>query len=252
VTDMTDRINSLTLELIIATWNQPEWERCVASWQRDAIPPKSQIISKQGILDAYQVGYDHCHAALLAYLHDDLLCLDRYWLSRVLAEFDADPTVAIVGFAGAPGYGHPAMYSQPYHHSSLGRVGFASNMVNAEQHGGRFTGSRDVVVLDGMALIVRRSFLDELGGWEWRRPRPDRPADSPDAPFDYFLYAEALCFHALRRGLRVRQVGIAVDHLSGRSTGLNPNLCPDFEGEHRRLWDEFRDVLPARVSQGGQ
>ena len=229
----------LTLSLIVATWFHSEWARCVESWRQPTV-----LIPRMGILDAYQEGYDRCQSDILAYFHDDLLALDPDWLPRVLAEF-ADPSVAIVGFAGAPGYGHPEMYKNPYHHSSLGRVGFASNLVNAEQHGARFTGAKDVVVLDGLALICRRSFLSQIGGWEWRRAREGK--DEPD--YNYYLYSEALVFHALRLGYRIRLVGIAVEHLDHRSTGLNPNLKVDFEGEHRRLFEEFSDVMPAKVRE---
>ena len=226
---MTD----LSLSLIIATWYQPTWASSAASWQHPAL-----IIPRRGILDAYQLGYESCQSDILFYAHDDLLCLDSNWLPRVLAEF-SNPQVALVGFAGAPGYGHPLMYTKPYHHSSLGRVGFASNLLNAEQHGARFTGSRSVAVLDGMALIVRRAFLSQINGWEWRR----------GTPCDYFMYAEALAFMALRHGYKIRQVGVAVDHLGGRSTGLNPDLHPQFEAEHEWLFEEFRDIMPVMVEE---
>lgn len=221
------------LTLIVATWWQPAALECVQTWNEPAI-----VIPKMGILDAYQQGYERCHSDILGFVHDDLRVIDQDWKVRVLAEFD-DPAVAIVGFAGAPGYGHPLMYQKPYHFSCLGRVGFASNMVNAEQHGARFTGSRSVSVLDGMALFIRRTFLDAVGGWKWRM----------DTPCSYYLYAEATCFVALRKGYKIRQVGVACDHLNGRSTGLNPNLNPDFEAEHRWLYESFRDVMPVMVTE---
>ena len=229
--------STLSLSLVVATWFHSEWARCVESWRQPTL-----LIPRRGILDAYQEGYDRCQSDILGYFHDDLLSLDPDWLPRVLAEF-SDPSVAIVGFAGAPGYGHPEMYDNPYHHSSLGRVGFASNLTNAERHGARFTGAMDAVVLDGLALICRRSFLSQIGGWEWRRARAGRD----ESEYNYYLYSEALGFHALRLGYRIRLVGVAAEHLDHRSTGLNPDLKVDFEGEHRRLFEEFADVMPTKV-----
>lgn len=246
---MTELVPPSPLSLVygIATCEQPRWRECVASWNASALSFHPSIVVRHRlILDAYQEIYDQAvaqRADLIAYLHDDLRIDETDWDERVLAEF-ADPAVAIVGFAGAPGYGSAAMYSQPYSHSSLGRVGFQSNLANAELHGSRFRGERDVACLDGLALICRRAFLDELGGWEWRRSTPEFAPD-----YNYYLYAEALCCHALRLNRRIRLVGIACEHLDHRSTGLNPrlNATLDFEGEHRRLFDEFRGVLPTRV-----
>lgn len=220
----------LTLSLAIATWYHLSWLTCVKSWRDDFF-----IVPEMDILPAYQCALEHLHEAdVIGYVHDDLVCQEEGWKARVLAEF-ADHTVALVGFAGAPGHGHPQMYAQPYHHSSMGRVGFRSNMRDAERHGARFAGSCNVVVLDGMAFFVRRAVLAEAGGW---------PLSSP---ISYFQYMEWLCCMTRRLGYRIRLVGVACDHLNGRSTGLNPHLNPDFEGEHKYIYDTFADVLPAYV-----
>ncbi len=220
----------MNLLLAIATWRQPEWERCVRSWNHPYL-----LIERKGILPAYQEAFEELQGYdTIAFFHDDLVCHEPQWLQRVEAEF-RDPQVALVGFAGAPGHGHPRMYDQPYHHSSMGRVGFRSNFLNAEQHGARDRGACDVTVLDGVALIVRRRVLEEAGGWPL------------GTPISYFMYAEWLCCTVRRLGYRIRYVGVSCEHLGGRSTGLNPDLNPDFEGEHRYLYSEFRDVLPGEV-----
>lgn len=218
----------MTLSLIVATWFQPEWARCVQSWGERVF-----LVPRMSIVPAYQIGYEKVQDDILGYLHDDLECHEEGWKQRVLDEF-ADPAVAIVGFAGGRGYGADAMYAKPYHHRALGRVGFRSNLVNWQQHGGHLEGSANAAILDGLAIFVRRDFLTEIGGW----PKP---------PVSYFMYTEALCFTALRMKRKIRVVGVKCNHFGGKSTGLNPELNPDFEGEHRYIYEHFKDVLPARV-----
>lgn len=220
----------------IATCEQPRWRECIEMWHATAWPNRypEHIVKHRDILEAYQFIYENTTEPILAHLHDDLIIHEGKWDLRVLEEF-ADPSVGVVGFAGAPGHGHPNMYKQPYELSSLGRVGFKSNMRNAEQHGARFTESCDVAVLDGMALFVRRELLDKCGGWPL------------GTPISYFCYDYWLCCNARRNNYRVRLVGVDCEHLGGKSTGLNPNLRADFEASHRYMYDNFKDVLPARV-----
>lgn len=228
-------LSSQDLQLCVATWEQPLWKDCVNTWNLSASRTYPiAIATRMNILPAYQWLLENTTAPIIFYGHDDLRILEKDWDLRLLREF-ADPTVALVGFAGAPGHGHPAMRSQPYHHSAMGRVGFRSNLLNAERHGRRFTGSCNVAVLDGLAFAVRRSVLEELGGW---------PIDSV---ISYYQYAEWLACSVRRLGQRIRMIGVSCEHLDGKSTGLNPNLNPDFEAEHRWMFDNFADVLPAEV-----
>ena len=125
---------------------------------------------------------------------------EKDWDLRVLREFN-DPTVGMVGFAGALGHGHPDLYKVPYHLPNLARQNFMSNMRSAETHGARFTSERDVAVLDGCALFVRRSILKKWGGWPKNRI------------IDYFLYSEWLGCEVRRQGYRIRLVGVDFEHL---------------------------------------
>jgi len=189
-----------------------------------------------GIIEAYQLGYDSLYnSSVIGYVHDDLICHEDGWQERVLEEF-TDPYVAIVGFFGATGHGQPHMYQQPFHIPNMVRIDARSNLINAEQHGRRLTGSMNAAVLDGMALFVRNTFLTEIQGW------------IHPSPISYFMYTEWLCCMARRMGRKIRVVGVSVEHLGGRSSGVNPNLNLDYEAEHRYVYEEFRDVLPSKVN----
>jgi len=158
---------------------------------------------------------------------------EKDWDLRVLRQFN-DPTVGMVGFAGALGHGHPDLYKVPYHLPNLARQTFMSNMRSAETHGARFTGERDCAVLDGCALFVRRSILKKWGGW------PNNPS------VDYFMYSENLCCEARRQGYRIRLVGVDCEHLGGKTVGMVP-LQDDYEKAHAYFYEHNRDVMPYRV-----
>lgn len=223
----------------IATCDRPGWTESVDSWDLNAtrLYGVHTVFNKE-IVDAYQEIYEQTSQPIIAMMHDDLFIYEEGWDKRVLAEFD-DPKVGIVGFAGAPGHGHPQMYEHPYTPSSMGRVGFKSNLRNAEQHGDRFTGSCEVAVIDGLAIFVRRELLDKTGGW----PKKE------ECPIGYFLYTEWLCCMAHRLGYTIRLVGVDCDHLGGKSTGLNPSMRVDFDAEHKWLYENMRDVLPWKVPE---
>jgi len=224
----------MSLVLGVATFHWSGWADCVRSWNEKAMwwrPLK--IVEGLRVVDAYQRIYELTKQGIIGYIHDDVICQEADWDVRVMKEF-ADPKVGLVGFAGGLKHGSSDMYTTPYVLSQLARGGFLSNLRDAEVHGQRFTGECDVAVLDGVALFVRREVLVKAGGW-------------PKSVIDYFLYAEWLACVTRRLGYKIRLVGVAVDHLGGKSTGLNKHTKFDFEGEHAWLYQEFKDVLPWEV-----
>ena len=102
-------------------------------------------------------------------------------------------------------------------------------------HGQRFAGECDVAVLDGFSLFLRREVLVRAGGW---------PLGTPVGYISYDYWA---CCMARELGYRIRLVGVACDHLGGKSSGLNPNLDLRWEEAHRYIYDRFRNVLPCDV-----
>lgn len=225
----------MSLTIGVATFHWPGWGRCVRSWGSHAMFPRPlKIVEGKRITDAYQEIYQSAREPIIGYIHDDVVCLERDWDARIVQEF-LDPKVGLVGLGGAKRHGSPDLYRTPYVVSQLARGDFMSNLREAEVHGKRFEGECDVAVLDGFALFVRREVLARAGGW------------LTSGNVGYFMYSEWLCCMARRLGYRIRLVGLACDHLGGRSTGLSPNLQPDYEGEHAFIYSEFKDVLPAEV-----
>ena len=167
-------------------------------------------------------------------------------------EFE-DPRVGLVGFGGGLGHGDPEMYRKPYELTQLARRGYRSNTRDAEANGVRERGSCDVAVLDGMALFVRREILDRPTIQSFRPLKNDLHIYGwpLHTPIGYFCYDYWLCCETRRQGYRIRMVGVACDHLNGKSTGLGPEeLGRDkFEAAHRYLYDTCRDVLPWEVTR---
>lgn len=184
-----------------------------------------------GVPNSLQWGYEITKSPILAYIHDDVVCREP-WLERVLNAFK-DPSVGVVGFGGAVTHGSPDIYESPYNFRQLGRSGYLSNVDDAEVHGSRFSGDRDVAVIDGFSLIIRRRLLDEAKGW----PR--------QTPVGYIGYDYWACCIAHELGYKVRMVGIRCHHHGGQSSvGVPEYFRGDFDAAHRYIYDRFRTVLP--------
>lgn len=195
-----------------------------------------------GVVGSYQKIYKESDEDLLAYFHDDVVVYERGWDQRVLQAFE-DEQVGVVGFGGALWHGTDGLYKVPYRLQQLARFHYYSNTRDAETHGERFTGERDVAVLDGFVLIVRRRLLDRCGGW-------------PDVAGGFHCYDYAICALAHRYGYRVRLVGVDCHHLGGRTStteeyqewakGRGVSDAEAHEKSHRWFYDEFKDVMPWR------
>lgn len=196
-----------------------------------------------GVTGSLQWLYEHTTAPIIAYLHSDTEIFEQGWDARVLKEFD-DPSVGVVGFGGSIQHGEDDIYKLPYKLTQLRRIGYMSNTTDAEIHGDRFVGSREVAVLDGFALIMRRSLLDRVGGWPVQR--------YPFHCYDYWA-----CVMAHKLDCSVRLVGIDCIHHGG-ATSTSPEGQAHWQSQgttdaeiheqsHRNLYEDGRGILPWRV-----
>ena len=242
---ITAHAGAESLDAAVTSWvgNLPQGWSAVdhPSCQYASVDPNLFVLDgREGMLPAYQRAFEWAeHYDILAFIHDDVIIYDPQWHEKVLKEFE-DPQVGLVGFGGATGHGDPRMYKKPYEYTQLGRSNFLSNMRDAENHGKRYVGSRDVAVLDGFALIVRRSVLDLVGCWPMA------------TPIGYVCYDYWVCCMVRRLGYRIRVVGVACDHLGGQTfvklcIGRDPKHWQQYLDSHRYIYDEFKDVLPCEV-----
>jgi hypothetical protein len=186
---------------------------------------------------------------ILCYIHDDFHLLERGWDTRVEEIFRADPRCGFVGFGGATGYGSCDIYKAPYALHQLNRQDFWSNMEAAETHGRRTSVDMPIVYADGYALAVRRSLLDKIGGW------------SGIFRFPHHGYDAYLACMSRRHGYTAWLAACRVAHGEGgwgagaREHPLYKQVAAAHGGDvalhaavHRFIYDEFRDVLPVRLS----
>ncbi len=223
---------STTMNMVYgnATTHWQDWKKCVQSW-KDTASRDYPIYSVylRPIMEAYQEIYQSTTQEIISYIHDDVIINEPDWDLRVAKEFE-DPSVGMVGFGGATGHCHPQLYEVPFNWENMGRHNFLSNMRTAEDHGQRFTGERDVVVLDGFAMFVRRSILDKWGGWP------------QNTTIGYWVYDYAISCEVRHQGYRIRLVGVDCDHLGGKSPSIKDE---DIVGASKWLYDRYYDVLPA-------
>ena len=149
--------------------------------------------------------------------------------AALLARFDADPRLGAVGpsIRNDDGSRYPSARSVPrvldaVGHGILGLV-WAGNPFTRRyrQLDADPTRPRDVDWVSGAAIWLRRSALDEIGGWDER----------------YFMYVEDvdLCWRLRRAGWRVAyEPGGEVTHLQGVSTDRHP---------YRMLVEHHRSLL---------
>ena len=215
-------------------WNDGtgSWEQCIRTWDQNSLfrHPRYHVTGKP-MMQAYEQVYRNTSQEIIAYIHDDVSIFENTWDDRVLKQFE-DPQVGLVGFFGATGHCLENLYSEPCKGQNFVRLGVRSNMVDAEVHGERFTGECDVVVLDGLALFVRRKILDNAGGW------PQNTAVS------YWCYDYWLGLETRRQGYKIRLVGVNCQHHASKTPSL---INENWEAAHQYLYDNYRDVLPARV-----
>ena len=222
------------IALVVATCKWDGWRECFDSWNGSNV--ESHLIDNSvdniGVLPSLQLGLAVTKAPIVAFIHDDVICREKNWTERVLAAFE-EPQVGVVGFGGARSHGSPDIYQVPYDYRQLGRSGYMSNVDDAEVHGSRFTGEREVAVLDGFALIARRELLDKVFGWPL------------ETPIGYIAYDYWLCCIAHELGYKIKLVGIRCHHFGGRSAvKAEPQFRGDFDAAHEYIYKRFRNVLP--------
>lgn len=238
----------MALSLEICCPSMGEHEQAVLSWTDTISRPLDVKVddTTEGVEAGFLYKLDRfareSKADVLAYFHSDLYIHEHGWDARVMAEF-SDEDVAVVGFVGATRLGHENIYKVPYDYTQLARGNVWSNLTDAESHGGREPRSRDVVVLDSCAVIVRRDFLSSVGGWPVR--------DYPNNSHCTDLWLGCVCARTRRR---TRIVGIACSHMSGGRGDVGSRWLDDRGGDHKMhqeahqvTYEMFRDVLPLRI-----
>lgn len=278
---------SLDLVVVTATTSPTKAASCFASWGDvpkvivwngigEQLPEhhwgdKTAVLQYKdylGSVPAFRIGVDMVldklrWAGIIACLHDDLEIQDPQWVSRVQRHFERYPRCGLAGFGGAIGLGSDDLYKKPYDPMQLARIGFRSNLADAEVHGARSHFAERVACLDGFSQIGHRKFFLGEPGPEARAKR----VCSQDRPWTYFeqhgivhhLYDSLLGAYAARLEWETWYLPIACRHFGGRTAVGDQGYAEWAKAKipggdhgfwiqsHKRGYELFKDVLPLRV-----
>jgi len=283
----------MKLAIVTATTDLARALTCIRSWQDHAITspkmvtvingPKGDQPSSDsylcvkhylGTVSAFRQGVDQLletDAEIIACLHDDFEIHEIGWDRKVIRHFERNPACGLLGFGGAVGLGDSDLYQKPYNPMSLARIGFRSNLVDAEQHGIRSLLPEKVACLDGFSQVGRRDFWQGL--WspmkrdlEARSSHPTPPSVVvrpwtylEDLGIVHHFYDGALGCLARRYGWEVWYLPLRGQHFGGRTAvgdagyqewakSKIPGGDQGFwEHAHKIAYDTFTAVLPIRV-----
>ena len=151
-------------------------------------------------------------ADVVAFLHSDLMLCEQGYDKRILQAFEDNPKLGLVGFvgsdeidqAGGRGAGTTSNFQgmQHQHQSAHGNLS-VWNGSGAQAHGKRNDGLTKAAVVDGCAMVFRRSVLEQI------KQRPEFPP--------HHFYDRLLSCETRELGYEVAVLGIACDHISGQT-----------------------------------
>jgi hypothetical protein len=263
-----------SLAVVTASTNIARAARCLDSWKDYAETAIPVLIVENGITEqpylgtvpAFRRGVDvmleMSNIDLIACLHDDVEILETGWDEKVIRQFARQPACGLLGFGGAIGLGDADLYQTPYNPMQLARIGFRSDLVDAEAHGARSLLPERVACLDGFSQIGRREFWlgCRASGWEGTSPEQPRPWTALEQlGLKHHIYDGALGCLAKRYGWETWYLPVRCRHLGGQTAVGDPGYQAwaktqhaggdhgFWEDGHRRVYDAFRDVLPLRV-----
>lgn len=275
--------------IVTGSSNVQRAEACLRSWQENGATSFTTVVVRNGTdvapmpdslkrivevksedylgsVPAFALGVQTAmrldsRAEIIACLHDDLEIFEDGWDVRVLEHFASHPHTGLAGFFGASGIGDDDIYKKPYEPWQLARNGCRSNIEGAEAHGARSVVPSRVAVLDGFSLIGRAAFFagEVFGTGEKTVPPWDMMAS---LGLVHHIYDGALGMLAARRSWDTYFLPVRCMHYGGRTAvadaGYAAWAAKRIEGGdqglwnegHRKVYDEFRDVLPLRVGVG--
>lgn len=263
----------MRIVVVTASTDLKRAEPCFKSWGavQTIVIYNGGVEPYLGTVPAFRLGVDKAlletDADIIACLHDDFVIHEPNWAERVIRHFERHPQCGLLGFGGAIGLGDTDIYQKPYQPVQLARIGFRSNLDDAEVHGMRSILPEPVACLDGFSQIGRRQF--------WQGMKANYPGNiitGIDAmqgfrPWTYLeqlgivhhFYDGALGCLARRQGWETWYLPMRAKHLGGQTAvgdaGYQEWAKTQVEGgdhgfwerAHQKSYEAFRDVLPIRV-----
>lgn len=171
----------------------------------------------RGVYPLFWEALKHSTGNIIAVLHSDLLISEKGWDERVLERFANNDSLGLVGFigsneidaAGGRGLGTTSNF-QGDAWASKDETGkeYSWQGSHARVHGKVDAGYSRAAVVDGCAMVFRRSVLEAL-------------SEREDFPPHHF-YDRLLSCEVREKYYEVGVLGIACDHISGQTVNQEP------------------------------
>lgn len=187
-----------------------------AYMMRDTKDPFKQLESavcrrnekNTGNYPMFKQGCDMAKGDVIAFLHSDVFVYEKGWDTKVLAQFDANESLGLVGFIGSTeidnwGGRGGGTHSNMQGHTMYGetRQWFGSE---AKIHGRQDRGFIiDGSVVDGCVMIFRKSVLEKIEVIETLPP--------------HHFYDRIMSVQVIEAGYKVGILGVEFDHVSGQT-----------------------------------
>lgn len=169
-----------------------------------------------GVYPTFPLGFEFSDADVVAFFHSDLIVVEKGFDDRILDAFAGDPRLGLVGFVGSNeidwhggrGGGTTSNfqgleYTQPNTDGESAPIIWRGSP--ARDHGKSDAGISNAAVVDGCAMVIRRSSWEKIGY------RVDFPP--------HHFYDRLISTQMLEAGYKVKVLGIACDHISGQTVG---------------------------------
>jgi len=187
-----------------------------------------------GMVGSLRQAVEYSEAEILVYLHSDFFLYESGWDTKLVAAFEADPKLAVLGVVGAPRAD-----------KNGGRSGTVCAFRNAHEHGSRPTQHiTPVALLDGCFGAYRRAFLENI---DWEEFEEN----------GYYFYDKDISLTLTMQALHVGVINFDCEHLGGQ-TSCRPefsNTLTEKGESHDTIYDrsekrylaKWGHVLPVAV-----
>jgi cellulose synthase/poly-beta-1,6-N-acetylglucosamine synthase-like glycosyltransferase len=170
-----------------------------------------QLEKNIGVYPTFWEALSFVTGDVVAYFHSDTIVAEKNWDTRVIKAFEEHTKLGLLGFIGSdeidPAGGRGLGTASNFLGGKLEQYGIENPQTwtgsPAEAHGKRLSGYMNGAVVDGCAMILRRSVLEQI---------PERKNFPPHHFYDRMLSCEVI-----EKGFEVGVLGVGFDHISGQT-----------------------------------
>jgi hypothetical protein len=202
---------SMRVSFIIASYRPQSAEECIKSI-KESVGEEHQFVvidtrpENLNIFQAYDAGAQEAHYSILCFIHEDARLLSSsYWLREVGKYFD-DPKVGILGVAGSKDLTGTGRWWEGMGQPDGNRLsGMAIHTKDGQTWPNAYGPFGQVLVLDGLCLILKKSLYEELQGYHYAGMPPY---------VGYDFYDIDPCFRAHLAGYKNYTIPLLIEHQS--------------------------------------